>query len=168
MADQGLLKRSPTLTIEEFSKHWLEKHAPKVVPFFLYCKVESYVQVRRPVSRNVQTRLMLPKVHAPITSRDPSVDISGYSGAAEVTLSPELLAMLSGTSEAPAWVVKYYKEVVLADEVRFLESLAMEHVLQVPGGTVEGDRKTIIQDGKAVIDIPETDMDVWKRYERES
>lgn len=75
--------------------------------------------------------------------------------------------MLSGTSEAPAWVGKYYKEVVLVDEVRFLESLATEHLLQVPGGTVTGERKPIIEGGKAVIEIPEEVMEVWKRYERE-
>ncbi|KAH6673342.1 hypothetical protein B0J14DRAFT_540761 [Halenospora varia] len=170
MPDQGLLKRSPTLTIEEFSKHWLENHAPKVAPFFLYCKVESYAQVIFPFRFSPMSFLFdccEKSIHAPITSTDPSIDISAYSGAAEVTISPELLGMLSGTSEAPAWVGKYYKEVVLVDEVRFLESLATEHLLQVPGGTVTGERKTIIENGKAVIEIPEEVMEVWKRCERE-
>ncbi|ESZ91124.1 hypothetical protein SBOR_8488 [Sclerotinia borealis F-4128] len=42
----ALLKRNPSLTKEEFSKHWFERHAQLVVPYFLEGGgVEEYVQV---------------------------------------------------------------------------------------------------------------------------
>jgi EthD domain len=46
LMDQGLLKRKPSLTAEQFSTHWFTKHAPLVVPFFLALGVTHYEQVR--------------------------------------------------------------------------------------------------------------------------
>jgi hypothetical protein len=46
--DQGLLKRNPSMTREEFSTHWFTKHAPLIVPFFLDLSVQHYEQVRSP------------------------------------------------------------------------------------------------------------------------
>jgi hypothetical protein len=44
MPPQALLKRNPNFTVEEFSDAWLD-HAKLVVPLFLWCGVEFYVQV---------------------------------------------------------------------------------------------------------------------------
>jgi hypothetical protein len=44
--DQGLLKRNPSLTAEEFSTHWFTKHALLIVPFFLDLGATHYEQAR--------------------------------------------------------------------------------------------------------------------------
>ncbi|KAF8867092.1 hypothetical protein BDZ45DRAFT_3165 [Acephala macrosclerotiorum] len=69
--DQGLLKRNPSLTSEQFYHHWLYNHAPLVVPFFLHSGVKHYEQIHGPL----------------IFSKDPvtlSVDISTFDGAAVI------------------------------------------------------------------------------------
>lgn len=41
-----------------------------------------------------------------------------------------------------------------ADELRFLASRAGEHYKLAEAGSVLGEKRVVIQDGKAVIDIP--------------
>ncbi|KAG9228175.1 hypothetical protein BJ875DRAFT_490138 [Amylocarpus encephaloides] len=148
MGAQGLLIRNPKLTPEEFSKHWYNRHALVIVPFFLYCGVKNYVQI-----------------HAPVKTTQDDLDLASYDGAAETELTPLLLAAITDPSSLPTWVVDYYKEVILADEREFLVSEAMKHIKQVEEGTVTGERKAIIEDGKVVIEVPEGVWETWRGYE---
>ena len=62
--DQGLLIRNPSLTREEFSHHWYNKHAPLVIPMFLYLGVQHYQQV--PSSLLPSPPLPSPHISPPI------------------------------------------------------------------------------------------------------
>jgi hypothetical protein len=62
-----------------------------------------------------------------------------------------------------AWRNAYYQEVILPDERRFLVSEALNHFKIVEG--VTGKKIAIIKDGKAMVDIPEDIMAVWRTYE---
>ena len=44
-ASQNLLKRRVDSTVEEFSKHYKERHGPLAMPWFLENGVEYYAQV---------------------------------------------------------------------------------------------------------------------------
>ncbi len=70
------------------------------------------------------------------------------------------------STEEPQWKIDYYQEVILADERRFLVSEALEHVLIVGAGAVEGERKVVIRDGKSVIEVSDEVMAVWREYEK--
>jgi hypothetical protein len=87
------------------------------------------------------------------------LNITLWAGAAE---------RVAGDSSAPdpQWLIDYYKEVVMADEKKFLDRDAAEWFKRVEPGTVEGDKKVIIESGKRLIEIPETVMGVWREYER--
>ena len=56
--------------------------------------------------------------------------------------------------QEPAWKKAYYEEVILVDELRFLASSALSHYKMAAPGTALGEKKVVIQDGKAVIEIP--------------
>lgn len=146
--DQGLLKRNPSLTSEQFYHHWLYNHAPLVVPFFLHSGVKHYEQIHGPL----------------IFSKDPvtlSVDISTFDGAAGML--PQ--AVLDSPSPMPKWKEAYYKEVILPDERRFLFSEALDHIMRVPPQTVKGERKVVIDAGKSLIEVKEGVWKVWREYE---
>ena len=66
----------------------------------------------------------------------------------------------------PKWKEDYYREVILPDEKRFLVSAALEHIFQVGPGTMRGDRRVVIQEGKAVVEVGEEVWRVWREYER--
>ncbi|EPE30925.1 hypothetical protein GLAREA_03892 [Glarea lozoyensis ATCC 20868] len=157
MPAQALLKRNPKFTAEQFSDAWLE-HARLVVPLFLWCGVEVYVQT-----------------HAPLTLANPAQDlnISDYDGAATTHLTPSLLALVTKNEQVgiPGWVRRYYEEVVLVDERRVLVGEAMGHVRMVD----EGEGGEVVKGGKRIVVIEKGELaegfegggDVWKRYERE-
>lgn len=54
---------------------------------------------------------------------------------------------------------------MVTDEKRFLVSEAMQHVRRVDEGTVVGERKVIIEDGKILVDVAEDVWKVWREYE---
>ena len=66
----------------------------------------------------------------------------------------------------PQWKKDYYAEVILKDERRLLESLATEHLVQVGEGTVKGERKVVIEDGKSLIEVEESVWEVWRGFEK--
>jgi hypothetical protein len=142
---QALIKRHPSMTKEQFSTHWYEKHAPKVIPYFLASGVEYYAQIHNPVL-------------AQGASAAEDLDISEWDGAAELNFAevkPE-------SSEAGK---KYFREVILVDERRFLVSEALKHVRRVDAGTVVGERKVIIDGGKVVCELDYGSEDkVWTSY----
>ncbi|RDW58388.1 hypothetical protein BP5796_12318 [Coleophoma crateriformis] len=146
---QGLLKRNPQMTRQQFSDHWYTKHAALVVPLFLDSGISNYSQLHNPVAVN------------------PALDVSEYDGVASVP-SDEALAEMArpkkdGEGDAP-WRDQYYREVVLPDERRFLESEALNHIKIVDGGSVVGDTKVVIEDGKVLIDVPDEVWKAWQEY----
>jgi hypothetical protein len=144
--DQGILKRNPALTSEEFSHHWYTKHAPLVVPFFLHSGIKHYEQIHSPLTT---------------TSSTSTFDLSSWDGA--VGMPPQ--EILDNPPSMPKWKEDYYLEVILVDEKRFLVSGALEHIFRVPPGSVEGERKVVIEDGKVKIEVGEEIWKVWREYE---
>ncbi|TVY71510.1 hypothetical protein LSUE1_G005785 [Lachnellula suecica] len=93
-------------------------------------------------------------------------EISSWDGAAETHVSPALAAALTNSAEGPKWVMDYYREVVLVDERRFLVSNATEHLKMVEVGSVVGEKRVVIEDGKCKIEVPESVWEVWREYEK--
>lgn len=87
-----------------------------------------------------------------------NVVVGDWDGAAELTQG--------SSTEEPQWKEGYSQEVVLVDERRFLISEALEYVLIVGVGAVEGERKVVVRDGKSAIEISDEVMAVWREYER--
>jgi len=54
----------------------------------------------------------------------------------------------------------------MVDEKRFLDRDAEVWFKRIEPGTVEGERKIIIDGGKLLIEIPESVMRVWRDYEK--
>lgn len=145
---QGLLKRNPALTKEQFSEHYFKNHAAIVVPMFLHGGVKDYVQT-----------------HGPFTLVDPNtkldIDLEDWDAAALIPPG-DITKLFDGQ---PQWKQDYYREVVLVDERRFLVSEATKHIYELPPNTVLGEKKVVIQDGKCMIDVPENVWAVWREYE---
>ena len=161
--DQGLLKRNPTMTQKEFSNHWLTKHAPLVVPFFLHSGITHYEQVcnASPPDSLRHLTVVLLQIHGPLSTSNPTLDVSAWDGAAAMP-AQELLDM---PAPMPKWKDDYYKEIILSDERRFLVSEALEHILRVDPGTVTGEKKVIIENGKCLVEVKEEIWKVWREYE---
>lgn len=179
--DQGLLKRNPAMTQQEFSDHWYNKHAPLVVPFFLHSKISYYAQVSLsfppPAFRLNQTTHMSslhlttpysqpppnnPKTHGPLSTQEPNLNVSEWDGAAG--MPPQ--DILDNPPPIPQWKKDYYREVILPDERRFLVSEALVHIKRVGPGTVTGNKRVVIQDGKSLVHVPESVWEVWRGYEK--
>lgn len=58
------------------------------------------------------------------------------------------------------------EEVVLVDERRFLVSEAAKHFVLVDLGTVKGERKVVIENGRCMIDVLKSVWVVWRKYEK--
>jgi hypothetical protein len=67
-----------------------------------------------------------------------------------------MLSWRSGADieQEPQWKKDYYNEVILPDERRFLVSDALLHFKILPAGSVDGEKRVVIQGGKAMIDVP--------------
>ncbi|KAE8443321.1 hypothetical protein EG329_001964 [Mollisiaceae sp. DMI_Dod_QoI] len=74
-------------------------------------------------------------------------------------------AVLDNPPPMPKWKEDYYKEVILPDERRFLFSEALDHIFRVDPGTVKGDKKVVIDEGKCLIEVGDEVWKVWKEYE---
>ncbi|CZT11773.1 uncharacterized protein RCO7_08654 [Rhynchosporium graminicola] len=148
--DQGLLIRNPGLTPEEFSKHWYTVHAPLVVPMFLYLGVRNYEQIHAPFD---------------LPSSSSTLNTSTFDGV--VALPPPPLSGILPEG-IPRWVQAYYDEVVKVDEKRFLVSEALKHIVRVTPGSVGGDVRVVIGEGKVLVDVPERVWQVWRGYEEQS
>lgn len=72
--------------------------------------------------------------------------------------------MISDDKIMAAFTDPYYINVILPDERRFLVSEAKEHLLSVASGTIEGDRRIIIENGKALIGCA-NEMAIWQEWE---
>lgn len=141
---QALLKRNTSTTKDQFSAHWFEKHAAIVLPYFHANGVDYYAQIHNPILRT--------------NNSSEELDISDWDGAAE-------LRFKDVRPEGPEGGNKYFQEMILADERRFLVSEALEHYKMVDGGTVTGDRKVIIEDGKVVYELGYLEnVKIWQMY----
>jgi hypothetical protein len=141
---QALLKRNLQISNEQFSSHWFEKHATIVIPYFLANGVDYYAQIHNPVL----TQGISPD----------GLNITEWDGAAE-------LRFKEVRPEGSKAGQKYFQDIILRDERRFLISEALEHVKMVDGGTVTGDIKVIIEDGKVVYDREYAENEVvWDTY----
>jgi len=54
----------------------------------------------------------------------------------------------------------------MVDEKRFLDRDNEEWFRRVEPGSVEGERRVIIEGGKSLIEIPKSVMKVWREYEK--
>ncbi|RFU25504.1 hypothetical protein B7463_g10830, partial [Scytalidium lignicola] len=143
--DQGLLKRNTAMSLKEFSDHWYNKHGAIVAPYFLHSGISYYAQI-----------------HGPLSSGNPDLDVSEWDGAAAMPAQE----ILDNPPPTPQWKKDYYLEVILPDERRFLVSEALEHIKRIPPQTVTGDLRVVIENGKPLIDIPETVWELWREYEK--
>ncbi|KAH8784811.1 hypothetical protein F5882DRAFT_404200 [Hyaloscypha sp. PMI_1271] len=141
--NQALIKSKPGLTQQQFSELWYA-HAAIVAPMFSYSGVQYYAQIHGPLTT---------------TSSLSTLDLSPWAGAAEKPPSD------SSVEDLP-WLNDYYREVVMVDEKRFLDRDAEVWFKRIEPGTVEGERKIIIDGGKLLIEIPESVMRVWRDYEK--
>ncbi|RDI85895.1 hypothetical protein Vi05172_g4149 [Venturia inaequalis] len=141
---QALLRRKPFTTKEQFSTYWFEKHAAIVLPYFLANGVDYYAQIHDPI------------LTTKISAED--LNVSEWDGAAE-------LKFKDPKPEGPEGANRYFQDIVLADERKFLVSEALEHYKMVDGGTVTGDRKVIIEDGKVVYELCYLEnVKIWQMY----
>ena len=76
------------------------------------------------------------------------------------------MAVLGGSGEGQEWVMDYYREVVLVDELRFLVSNAGAHMRVLGAGSVGGETRVVIEGGKSVIEVGEGAWGVWREYEK--
>ena len=73
--------------------------------------------------------------------------------------------MLDNPPPMPKWKQAYYDEIIKVDERRFLISEALDHIYRVDPGTVKGDRKVVIEEGKSLVEVSEEIWKVWREYE---
>jgi hypothetical protein len=149
---QALIKRNPSMTKEQFSTHWFENHASIVIPYFLSVGVEYYAQIHNPV--------LLPDASTSPENQD--LDISDWDGAAELKFADVKPERPHAEVEAST---KYWKEVIVEDEKRFLVSPALDHVRRIAANTVDGERRVIIEDGKVVPGLNfDANLEVWNGF----
>lgn len=87
---------------------------------------------------------------------DEGVLLEEWDAVAEMEFGGDVLPMSAGK--------QYYETVIVPDEKCFLLSAALEHLLIVDGGSVEGDRTEFVRDGKPVIDYVKWQA-VWQEVE---
>ena len=146
----GLLKRHPSITREQFSDYWLNKHAPAAIPWALANGCVNYVEIH-----NLR----------PTKTTPADLDISGWDGAAELVFQPPPDFQESAKSK------DFFRKVVVTDEKKFLVDEARKHARFVDAGTVEGERVVLVEngklvvgeDGRPVVDITEA-MKAWDEW----
>ncbi|KAK0874067.1 hypothetical protein LTS02_000449 [Friedmanniomyces endolithicus] len=154
---QNLLKRRAGITIEEFRKHYIERHGKLAIPWFLANGVTYYAQTPNPPGFRPQTcsPWYISQIHRPLHWTSPSarekhestIHLDDWDAIGEVAFAEGY-----GTfSNAPA----YYQQVILPDERRFLLDEAFKHMKIVDADCVGGERIEFIVDGEAVVGYEE-------------
>ncbi|KAK3672209.1 hypothetical protein LTR78_007962 [Recurvomyces mirabilis] len=149
---QGLLKRHEGMSIDDFRKHYTERHALIAIPWFLANGVSYYAQhkLHRPLSWTSETAASKNAEKIPnLTDWDAGVELKFLPGHS-------LETMTKGQS--------YYQEVIIPDERNLFLTVALENMESVDAETVKGERVEFIVDGKAVVDSSEW-RSVWAKYE---
>ncbi|TKA56347.1 hypothetical protein B0A55_13030 [Friedmanniomyces simplex] len=135
---QNLLKRRAGSTIEEFRKHYIERHGKLAIPWFLANGVTYYAQTHRPLHWATD---------AARQKYESAIYLSDWDAVGEVAFAPGY----GSFSNAQA----YYQEVILPDERRFLLDEAFKHMKVVDAESVAGEVVEFIVDGKAVVEYEE-------------
>ncbi|KAG9022897.1 hypothetical protein FRB95_013997 [Tulasnella sp. JGI-2019a] len=158
----GFITRLSSLTHTEFSTHWLQRHAPIVVPWCLKYNIVAYTQTH-----------LHPKIQAEVADKM-KMPLLQYDGFAQMTLGGNVEEFM-GAFKHP-----YYLEVIAKDEKRFLDQRSLtsgesgsEDVAKGATGkgwengatAVVGSPVDIILDGKAKIDVPEAVWEEWRKWD---
>lgn len=109
--------------------------------------VVYYAQIHGPLTISTTTN---------INNLPQDLILADYDGAAELSWGPN-------RKEDSAKSRDYYRKVILADEKRFLVSLALEHLVRVDARTVVGDKRVLIENGKACVELDE-DAKIWDEW----
>ncbi|KAH6644917.1 hypothetical protein BKA67DRAFT_664774 [Truncatella angustata] len=149
----GPLFRHPGTSYQEFSTSW-RRHAQIVTPWFLQFGVTEYIQIHLPPNRSLHTPFstMLsssPSHISPEASAQAQKIMAQADGIAivryrPVSISPGKTRDLMDGSSHP-----YFKDVIAADERRFLH-------------TESGATAVAPKDGNWSFDVPALEVDVWK------
>ncbi|KAK4574063.1 hypothetical protein LTR86_001824 [Recurvomyces mirabilis] len=147
---QGLLKRHEGMSIDDFRKHYTERHALIAIPWFLANGVSYYAQLHRPLSWTSET--------AASKNAEKIPNLADWDAGVELKFLPghSLETMTKGQT--------YYQEVIIPDEKKLFLTVALEHMESVDAGSVDGERVEFIVDGKAVVAWVEW-RSVWEKYE---
>ncbi|KAG8989245.1 hypothetical protein FRB93_003685 [Tulasnella sp. JGI-2019a] len=157
----GFLTRLSSLTHAEFSTHWLQKHAPIVIPWCLKYNIVAYTQTH-----------IHPEIQAGVADKM-KIPVLQYDGLAQMTLGGSVEEFLE------AFAHPYYLEVVAKDEKRFLDQgsqTSRESGSEVAKGAtgkgwengataVVGRPVDIILDGKAMIEVSEAVWEEWRKWD---
>ncbi|KAK0939605.1 hypothetical protein LTR29_008854 [Friedmanniomyces endolithicus] len=135
---QNLLKCRAGTTIEDFRKHYIERHGKLAIPWFLANGVTYYAQIHRPLHWTSPSAR---------EKHESTIHLDDWDAIGEVAFAEGY-----GTfSNAPA----YYQEVILPDERRFLLDEAFKHMKVVDADCVGGERIEFIVGGEAVVGYEE-------------
>jgi hypothetical protein len=179
---QNLLKRHPDLTPSQFSERW-QRHGLLVAPWALKYGITYYAQVcrcacfqvaipttlcARATSPVVGTHhsflIQIHDIHLQSTSAEIDFDINEWDGASEMIFTASAETRAEWSENDPCYL-GYYENVILPDERQFLVSEAMSHVKRVDPDTVCGQKVVLIENGKAVVDIPDDVLQVWRQWD---
>ncbi|KAK5116898.1 hypothetical protein LTR62_006619 [Meristemomyces frigidus] len=149
---QGLLKRNASLSAEDFRKHYIGRHGPTAIPWFLANGVIYYAQIHRPLAWTS------PEAASKHSKTIP--DLSAWDAAVELGLPPRM--GLEDMDKAQ----RYYSEVILPDERMTFLTEALQHMTNVGPGSVTGERVEFIVDGKMVVEYEEWKA-VFEKYQKE-
>ncbi|RVX70411.1 hypothetical protein B0A52_05910 [Exophiala mesophila] len=149
-----LFHSRPGVSETEFYKHWYEVHGPLCVPWALHYNFVGYIQFQTPQ----HLREALGK------GRDGQFkSSSGFEACADFYVRDY-------NDYLKAFQDPYYLEVIAQDEENFVDKGIERfgnreqgyNVGEVRAISTMGITKSIIKDGKAVIQVPDS---VWKKWE---
>jgi hypothetical protein len=99
------------------------------------------------------------QIHNLSSTTSRTIDLAEWDGAAEMRFRRP-----SDWTPSPHSVA-YHARVIVPDEKRFLVSEALEHILRVDEGTVLGERRVIIEGGRAVVEVDPEAVKRWKEFD---
>ncbi|KAK3654669.1 hypothetical protein LTR56_003942 [Elasticomyces elasticus] len=140
---QNLLKRHAGSSIEDFRKHYIERHSKAAIPWFLANGVTYYAQIHGPLSWASE---------AASQKYAGSIKLDEWDASSEVDLA--------NVDEGQ----DFYSKVILPDERKLFLTEARNHMEIVDAGSVVGDRVEFIVDGKALVEYEEWKK-VWNEHE---
>ena len=137
----GLLKRSPTVSRDEFQAGWLD-HAAKGLPWALDKGAQSYVQIYH-VRPSAFARANPDVLAAAGLTLD---ELASFDGAAELVFDPP------GGRRSPL-LDKFYEAWVAPDETRFLPESTQKLMVWVDRRLVDGERHVLVEGGKPTFEL---------------
>lgn len=163
---QYLLKRKAGMPKEEFKKYYIEHHGPLALPYFLGMGgLLYYAQVCAPRTRSTLDNTDVMQYHnirwasPEAQSKYPDIDLTEWDAVAESAWESKPQDAGSGVGGE---VQKYYDNVLLPDERRFLFSEALKHYKELAPGSVTGERTVLVEDGKVLVEY-EFAKEAWEK-----